>query len=78
VRDGLNPVEASRHEGAIPDIANDELRGLAEVGRPCRGPPSARRSVDLRIEVVEHQDVVTVAYEAIDKVGTDEAGTPGH
>ena len=67
--DAVDALEGAIGGLGVADVADDQLHAGRDVRR---GVP-----VDLRLEAVEHDDLVATLEECADEVRADEAGTSG-
>jgi hypothetical protein len=69
--DDVDPVERAAHGIVVAHVADDQLRVAIEVGGRLT------ISVHLRVEIVEHANLISVGEKLAGEMGSDEAGTPG-
>jgi hypothetical protein len=72
VEDGVDTLEGSANLVLVPHIADDEVDLVVQViGRLATGP------VNLRVEIVEGANVVTLREEEISQMRCNETGAAG-
>jgi hypothetical protein len=69
MHDTIHALQSDVREGAVTDVADQELHGGGQLRRGV--------AVHLRLEAVQHDDLVAARYERVHEVPADETGAAG-